>query len=212
MCCTWLRLPSTNTAQVSSRPAAIAVALVIPLTCTGVALQKPPQSGPVVVPFPSRALAPQQSIWPVLRSAQTWSSPAAVAVAFVMPLTCTGVALQEPPQSGPVVVPFPSCPSMFEPTLFGHPALVIGLSLERSKRVMRLPAERARDLHGRPQPLAQRLRIGVGCRPEAAARSGCARRRRGRAPVLAGPRHDARRSPPEPIRSSELGARSSELA
>jgi len=36
----------------------------------------------------------------------------------------------------------------------------------RPKRVVRLPADRARDLHGGAQPLAQRLRKGVSRGPE----------------------------------------------
>ncbi len=49
-----------------------------------------------------------------------------------------------------------------KPRLLGDLTLVITLRGERAKSVMRLPADRAGDLHSGAQPLAQRLRVGVG--------------------------------------------------
>src|SRR5450759_4822627 len=93
-----LTVPPERTAQVSYPPAAIAVALVIPLTVTGIELYP-------AVPFPSspEALEPQHLTVPPARTAQLWYQPAATAVAVVIPLTATGIELV-------VVVPFPSSP------------------------------------------------------------------------------------------------------
>ena len=72
---------------------------MILLTATGVELQSEVPlkqvSGPVSVPSPScpKSLSPQQSTPPLASTAQVWSPPAAIAVAFVMPLTATGVTL-----------------------------------------------------------------------------------------------------------------------
>ena len=78
--------------------AAIAIAVVIPPTATGVELD-------VSVPLPSAPLllSPQQSTLPPERRAQVWSWPAAMAMAVVIPVTATGIVL-------PVVVPLPSSP------------------------------------------------------------------------------------------------------
>ena len=64
-----------------------------PLTCTGVSLS-------VAVPLPT--LEPQQSIAPLSSSVHADSPPTETAVAFVIPLTATGVALSM------VMVPLPS--------------------------------------------------------------------------------------------------------
>jgi hypothetical protein len=45
--------------------------------------------------------------------------------------------------------------------LLGDPTLVISLRGERPKCEVRLPADRGRNLHGRAQPFAQQLWIGV---------------------------------------------------
>src|SRR5450755_1813534 len=45
--------------------------------------------------------------------------------------------------------------------LLGDPTFGSTVRRERPNRAVRLPADRARDLHGRAQPLAQRLWIGV---------------------------------------------------
>jgi hypothetical protein len=88
-------MASGSSAHVWVLPAAIVVALAIPVTCTGVELHEPPQSGPVVVPFPSSPLAfwPQQSMLPPVSSAQASPPPAVAAMAFVIPLTATGVGV-----------------------------------------------------------------------------------------------------------------------
>src|SRR5580704_209938 len=109
--------PVASSAHAACRPALMWVALVIPLTATGVALQAPPQSGPAVVPSPSSpsVLSPQHSTSPPASSAQTPPPPALIWVALVIPLAAIGVARQPPPQSGPPMAPFPNSPKVLRP-------------------------------------------------------------------------------------------------
>jgi hypothetical protein len=72
------------------------VAVVIPVTATGAVLLIS-----VLSPSPPELLLPQHLIEPLLKSAQEWKSPTAIAVADEIPVTVTGIELL-------VVEPLPS--------------------------------------------------------------------------------------------------------
>src|SRR5664280_2453029 len=82
------------------------MALVIPLTATGVELS-------VVVPSPSwpYPFQPQQATPPPASRAQVSLEPAVIAVAVVIPLTATGVELVTPRPD----IPLPSSPYWLSP-------------------------------------------------------------------------------------------------
>ena len=80
-------------------PAAIPLALLMPLTKMGVKLR----AVDVLIPSCPLSLVPQHMTAPVLSTAQVWSKPAETLVAVDMPETSTGVALS-------VVVLLPSWP------------------------------------------------------------------------------------------------------
>src|SRR5436305_1749274 len=74
-----LAVPSASNAQEWLPPAAIATALVRPVTTAGVVLQAAPLQvcGPVKVPLPNwpKALAPQHLTVPSASNAQEWLPP-----------------------------------------------------------------------------------------------------------------------------------------
>jgi hypothetical protein len=91
-------VPSVRSAQVYSCPAVTVLAVVIPVTETGVVLHGRLRqvSGPVLVPLPSwpATFLPQHFTVPSDRTAQVWKlSESATSVAVVIPLTATGVVL-----------------------------------------------------------------------------------------------------------------------
>ena len=91
-------VPYLSTAHVWPLPMETEIAVLIPVTETGVALS-------VVVPLPSwpLKLRPQHCTPPPLRTAQLWLLPAATATAEVTPTAVTGRALF-------TVEPLPSWP------------------------------------------------------------------------------------------------------
>src|SRR4051794_23900912 len=78
------------------------VASVSPVTVTGVADE-------TVAPLPSwpPSLSPQQTTWPVARTAQAWKIPHAAATASLIPATATGVADVSPIALEPQQVTWP---------------------------------------------------------------------------------------------------------
>ena len=78
-------VPSSWSAQEWISPAVMAVASVMPVTCTGI-------TELLLVPLPSWPwlLLPQQDMVPSWWSAQECTRPAVMAVVSVMPETCTG--------------------------------------------------------------------------------------------------------------------------
>ena len=82
-------VPSRWSAQECPKPAVMAVASVMPMTCTGTEENVSYR----LCPLPSWPWfwLPQQDIVPVLWSAQVKSLPVVMAVASVIPTTCTGI-------------------------------------------------------------------------------------------------------------------------
>jgi len=107
-------VPSWCSAQECPLPAVMAVASVMPVTCTGTDESALPEFGlSPPCPFPScpQLLLPQQDMVPSWWSAQECPTSAVMAVASIMPKTCTGtedMALFPP-------CPFPSCPQLLRP-------------------------------------------------------------------------------------------------
>src|SRR5262249_42869463 len=119
-----------SNAQVCTKPAVTATALVIPCTCTEV-------NRLVVEPSPScpKLLFPQQRTVPSAMTAQEWLSLVATPTALFTPCAATALALL-------AVVPLPSWPRLLSPQQATVPSL-------RTAQVWAVPGATATAL-GRP--------------------------------------------------------------
>src|SRR5262245_39069454 len=101
-------VPLASNAQVWNDPDAIATAVVMPVTATGMRLSTP--AAPMPLPSCPLSLVPQQRTVPSNSSAHEKLAPAVTATAVGRSVTSTGTITR-----ASVLVPLPSCPTLLEP-------------------------------------------------------------------------------------------------